>query len=70
MSTEYFGRIEADGKEYCARHDCTKREACRHYETAKRLAPEQAFALHGIEERECGPKNGWLRYWPKEEVKG
>jgi len=70
MSTEYFGRIKADGREYCARHDCAKNVGCRHYEAAKRLAPEQAFRMHGIEEAECSAHNEYLRRWPIEEVKG
>jgi len=55
---------------YCNQQDCIKKEHCRHYQRAKELAPEKAFQMHAIEESQCSPKNGWIKYWPTKEAKG
>jgi hypothetical protein len=55
--------------EYCAQIDCIKRDKCRHYQKAKTMPPEKAFQQHAIEDRECGPLNGWVKYWPTDEAK-
>ncbi|WP_201353858.1 hypothetical protein [Hydrogenimonas urashimensis] len=49
---------------YCAQLACDKKEHCRHYQRAKEIAPDKAFMMRAIEESQCSPKNGWLKYLP------
>lgn len=50
-------------EEYCAQHECEKRDRCVHYEIALKIAPEQAFMMKSIESNECSSRNGWVRYF-------